>query len=96
MKPYCLQNYFTDEVFLQRLERSPQQDPRAAAFVWNTVWGNSLRREDLTWLRSLTTLPILLKGTISPSRRLKVPSPKSPWRRTSAIVTSPSYRSRPG
>jgi lactate 2-monooxygenase len=73
MKAYCLQNYFTDEVFLQRLSKSPQDDPRAAAREWNRVWGNSLRWEDLTWLRSLTTLPILLKGIQHPDdvRRAK-------------------------
>jgi len=73
MKSYCLQNYFTDEVFLQRLSKSPQDDPRAAAREWNKVWGNSLRWEDLTWLRSLTTLPILLKGIQHPDdvRRAK-------------------------
>jgi hypothetical protein len=73
MKSYCLQNYFTDDVFLQRLAKSPQDDPRAAAREWNKVWGNSLRWEDLTWLRSLTTLPILLKGIQHPDdvRRAK-------------------------
>ena len=37
------------------------------------MWGNSLRWEDLTWLRSLTTLPILLKGIQHPDdvRRAK-------------------------
>lgn len=73
LKPHCLQNYFTDDVFLQRLAKSPQDDPRAAALEWVKVWGNSLRWEDLTWLRSLTTLPILLKGIQHPDdvRRAK-------------------------
>jgi isopentenyl diphosphate isomerase/L-lactate dehydrogenase-like FMN-dependent dehydrogenase len=66
LKPHCLQNYFTDDVFLQRLAKSPQDDPRAAALEWVKVWGNSLQWEDLTWLRSLTTLPILLKGIQHP------------------------------
>jgi lactate 2-monooxygenase len=73
MKAYCLQNYFTDEVFLQRLSKSPRQDTRAAAREWNKVWGNPLRWQDLTWLRSLTALPILLKGIQHPDdvRRAK-------------------------
>jgi len=73
LKPHCLQNYFTDDVFLQRLAKSPQDDPRAAALEWVKVWGNSLQWEDLTWLRSLTTLPILLKGIQHPDdvRRAK-------------------------
>jgi isopentenyl diphosphate isomerase/L-lactate dehydrogenase-like FMN-dependent dehydrogenase len=66
LRGYSLQNYFTDEVFLNRLAKSPEEDPRAAALEWNKVWGNSLRWEDLGWLRSLTSLPILLKGIQHP------------------------------
>jgi lactate 2-monooxygenase len=73
LRAYCLENYFTDDVFLQRLTKSPQQDARAATLEWAKVWGNSLQWEDLTWLRSLTTLPILLKGIQHPDdvRRAK-------------------------
>jgi isopentenyl diphosphate isomerase/L-lactate dehydrogenase-like FMN-dependent dehydrogenase len=63
---YGLQNYFTDEVFCSRLAKSPEEDPRAAALEWIKVWGNSLRWQDLDWLRSLTSLPILLKGIQHP------------------------------
>ena len=63
---YCLQNYFTDEVFLARLAKSPQDDPTAAVLEWARVFGSPLRWEDLTWLRSLTSLPILLKGIQHP------------------------------
>jgi len=66
LRGYSLQNYFTDEVFLNRLAKSPEEDPRAAALEWNKVWGNSLRWDDLGWLRSLTSLPILLKGIQHP------------------------------
>jgi isopentenyl diphosphate isomerase/L-lactate dehydrogenase-like FMN-dependent dehydrogenase len=66
LRGYGLQNYFTDEVFLNRLAKSPEEDPRAAALEWNKVWGNSLRWDDLGWLRSLTSLPILLKGIQHP------------------------------
>jgi lactate 2-monooxygenase len=73
LRGYGLENYFTDDVFLQRLSKSPQQDPRAAVLEWNKVWGNSLQWEDLNWLRSLTSLPILLKGIQHPDdvRRAK-------------------------
>jgi lactate 2-monooxygenase len=33
---------------------------------WTKVFGNPLRWEDLKWLRSLTKLPILLKGILHP------------------------------
>ena len=66
LRGYGLQNYFTDEVFLDRLAKSPTEDRRAAALEWVKVFTNSLRWEDLGWLRSLTTLPILLKGIQHP------------------------------
>jgi lactate 2-monooxygenase len=66
LRGYCLQNYFTDDVFLARLSKSPQDDPQAAALEWAKVFGNSLRWEDLGWLRSLTKLPVLLKGIQHP------------------------------
>src|SRR5258708_946115 len=66
LRGYVLQNYYTDDVFLNRLAKSPKEDPRAAALEWIKVWGNSLRWQDLGWLRSLTSLPILLKGIQHP------------------------------
>ena len=73
LRGYALQNYFTDEVFLKRLKESPQDDLKAATREWINVWGNSLQWSDLTWLRSLTKLPILLKGICHPddARRAK-------------------------
>jgi lactate 2-monooxygenase len=66
LRGYCLQNYFTDDVFLARLSKSPQDDPRAAALEWAKVFGNPLRWDDLSWLRPLTKLPMLLKGIQHP------------------------------
>jgi isopentenyl diphosphate isomerase/L-lactate dehydrogenase-like FMN-dependent dehydrogenase len=73
LRGYVLQNYFTDDLFLKRLVKSPQEDLKAAALEWIKVWGNSLRWDDLRWLRSLTKLPILLKGIQHPDdvRRAK-------------------------
>jgi lactate 2-monooxygenase len=66
LRGYCLQNYFTDDVFLRRLSKSPKDDPMAASLEWAKVFGNPLRWQDLEWLRSLTKLPILLKGIQHP------------------------------
>jgi lactate 2-monooxygenase len=66
LRGYVLANYFTDDVFLKRLKEPPQADLKAATLEWIKVWGNSLQWPDLTWLRSLTTLPILLKGICHP------------------------------
>ena len=66
LRGYVLENYFTDEIFCKRLAKPPKEDIRAAAIEWEKVFGNSLHWDDLGWLRSLTTLPILLKGIQHP------------------------------
>jgi lactate 2-monooxygenase len=68
LRGYVLENYFTDDVFLKRLAKDPK-----AALEAIKVWGNSLRWDDLRWLRSLTRLPIVLKGIQHPDdvRRAK-------------------------
>jgi lactate 2-monooxygenase len=66
LRGYVLQNYFTDDVFLKRLKKPPHDDLKAATLEWIKVWGNSLQWSDLSWLRSLTKLPILLKGICHP------------------------------
>lgn len=62
----CLANYFSDPLFRARLARPPEEDPRAAALVWAAIFGNPLTWNDLPWLRSLTTLPLILKGLQHP------------------------------
>jgi len=63
----CLANYFSDPVFRSRLAVPPEQDVQAATGHWSAVFGNQrLTWDDLAWLRSLTTLPLLLKGICSP------------------------------
>jgi lactate 2-monooxygenase len=66
LRGYCLENYFSDETFLRRLSASPQDDLKAATREWIDIWGNSLQWDDLDWLRSLTDLPIALKGICHP------------------------------
>jgi isopentenyl diphosphate isomerase/L-lactate dehydrogenase-like FMN-dependent dehydrogenase len=63
----CLANYFTDEIFRNKLERPPEEDPRAAALMWALGFSDpGLSWDDLAWLRSLTTLPVILKGICHP------------------------------
>jgi lactate 2-monooxygenase len=66
LRGHCLENYFSDETFLRRLSASPHADLKAAARAWIDIWGNSLHWDDLDWLRSLTDLPIALKGICHP------------------------------
>lgn len=67
LRGHCLANYFTDPVFLAKLDKTPTEDPRAAALRWALTFGDpTLGWDDLAWLRSLTKLPLLLKGICHP------------------------------
>ncbi|MGW1076672.1 alpha-hydroxy-acid oxidizing protein [Streptomyces sp. NPDC002537] len=66
LRGHCLANYTSDPVFRARLERTPEEDPRAAALLWAQLFGNPLTWNDLPWLRSLTSLPLIVKGICHP------------------------------
>ncbi len=58
-------NYFSDPVFLSKLERTPEEDPGAAIGQWAYQFANpTVTWEDLAWLREQTELPIVLKGIV--------------------------------
>jgi lactate 2-monooxygenase len=73
LRGHCLTNYTSDPVFRSRLARSPQEDPQSAILQWVQVFGNPLTWDDLPWLRSLTELPLIVKGLQHPQdvRRAK-------------------------
>ena len=67
LKGKCLANYFSDPLFRAKLESAPEEDVRAAALYWALGFSDpGLSWEDLAWLRSLTDLPLLLKGICHP------------------------------
>jgi lactate 2-monooxygenase len=67
LKGRCLANYCSDPLFRAKLERPPEEDMRAAALAWALGFSDpGLSWEDLAWLRSLTDLPLLLKGICHP------------------------------
>jgi lactate 2-monooxygenase len=67
LKGLCLANYTSDPVFRSRLATPPEEDPQAAVGLWAGLFGNqNLGWDDLAWFRSLTSLPILLKGICAP------------------------------
>ncbi len=66
LRGLCLANYFTDPVFCAGLDQPPGQNPQAAVLRWVQLFGNSLTWDDLPWLRSLTALPLILKGICHP------------------------------
>jgi lactate 2-monooxygenase len=58
--------FFTDPVFLSKLDRSPDEDVLAAAAMMLATFPNvGLAWDDLDWLRAQTTLPILVKGILT-------------------------------
>ncbi len=61
-----LANYFTDPAFRALLARPPEEDCQAAIMTWAATFGRVLTWNDMTWLRSLTSLPIILKGICHP------------------------------
>jgi len=61
-----LENYLTDPVFAELFGKPPRADDPAAVMLWASLFGRVLTWDDLGWLRSLTTLPIVLKGICHP------------------------------
>jgi len=66
LRGHALSNYFTDPVFLARLAEPPEADPVAAVRAWAATFGKVLTWQDMPWLRSLTKLPVVLKGICHP------------------------------
>jgi lactate 2-monooxygenase len=73
LRGLCLANYTSDPVFRASLQQSPEENPQAAVLRWVSIFGNPLTWDDLPWLRSLTTLPLIVKGICHPddARRAK-------------------------
>ncbi|MCV7286312.1 alpha-hydroxy-acid oxidizing protein [Mycolicibacterium wolinskyi] len=69
----CLANYTSDPVFRAGLPQPPEENPQATVLRWVSLFGNPLTWDDLPWLRSLTKLPLILKGICHPDdvRRAK-------------------------
>lgn len=67
LKGLCLANYFSDPVFRAKLAAPPEEDVQAATGLWAMIFGNpALDWGDLAWIRSLTDLPLLVKGICHP------------------------------
>ena len=73
LRGHCLANYTSDPVFRAGRAQTREENPQGAIMKWISVFGNPLTWDDLPWLRSLTTLPLLLKGICHPDdvRRAK-------------------------
>ena len=62
----ALENYFADPCFRALLERPAEEDRHGAVMTWASVFGKALTWDDLPWLRSITSMPIVLKGICHP------------------------------
>lgn len=61
-------NFLSDPVFRVRLTRPPEDDPGAAVQEFLRVYVNpAFTWEDLSWVKSLTELPVLVKGLTHPA-----------------------------
>ncbi|MGY0488837.1 alpha-hydroxy-acid oxidizing protein [Streptomyces sp. WG-D5] len=70
LRGHCLANYTSDPRFQ---ELTAGKDPMDIVGSWVGLFGNPLTWDDLPWLRSLTDLPLILKGICHPEdvRRAK-------------------------
>ncbi len=66
LRGHVLQNYFSDPCFRGMLARPPEEDLAAAIGQWAQTFGKVLTWADMPWLRSLTKLPLILKGICHP------------------------------
>ncbi|MFD1722891.1 alpha-hydroxy-acid oxidizing protein [Amnibacterium endophyticum] len=63
----CLANYLTDSRFQALLAEQGGSGPEAVVRLWASLFGNPwMTWDDLAWFRSMTSLPILLKGICAP------------------------------
>jgi len=62
----CLANYTSDPVFRAKCGLPEGFSARDAVMYWASIFGKPLTWTDLTWLRSLTKLPLILKGICHP------------------------------
>jgi len=60
-------NYLSDPAFRAGLPATPEEDPNAAVLHFLAMFNNpTLTWADLAWLRSVTELPVVLKGVQHP------------------------------
>ena len=66
LRGHVLQNYFVDPVFQRLFGKPIAENLPAAIGYWGSQFGKVLTWDDMAWLKSTTTLPIVLKGICHP------------------------------
>lgn len=61
-----LANYLSDPQFYAGVAGGRDASPADLVQHWAAIFGNPLTWDDLPWLRSLTRLPLILKGIVHP------------------------------
>jgi lactate 2-monooxygenase len=66
LRGHVLENYFSDPAFLKLLAKPPAEDMQSAIMTWAATFGKVLTWGDMAWFKSVTRLPIVLKGICHP------------------------------
>lgn len=66
LRGHVLQNYFHDPEFRKLLGKDPKDALADAVNLFATIFGHPFVWADIEWLRSITGLPIVLKGICHP------------------------------
>ena len=66
LRGHVLSNYWSDPRFRTMVGGPPEEDVRTGVMTWAGTFGKVLTWDDMPWLRSLTKLPIVLKGICHP------------------------------
>jgi lactate 2-monooxygenase len=66
LRGHVLTNYWADPRFRAMCPKPPEQDVGVGVMTWAQTFGRVLTWADMKWLRSLTKLPIVLKGICHP------------------------------
>lgn len=66
LRGHVLTNYTADPVFRARLGKDPASAPAEAVMLWASLFGRPMLWDDVAWLKSVTRLPLILKGICHP------------------------------
>jgi lactate 2-monooxygenase len=66
LRGHVLVNYTADPVFRRVLGKDPATAPMETIALWSRLFGHVMTWDDLAWLKSITSLPIVLKGICHP------------------------------
>jgi lactate 2-monooxygenase len=66
LRGHVLVNYTADPVFRRLLGKDPATAPMETIALWSRLFGHVMTWDDLAWLKSITSLPIVLKGICHP------------------------------